>query len=63
VRERADALFIGGDAFFHSRSVQLATLAVRDRIAASYSSREMVEAGLLMSYGTTFADMLYQSSD
>jgi putative ABC transport system substrate-binding protein len=59
-RERADALFIGGDAFFASRSVQFATLAVRDRIPASYVSREMVEAGLLMSYGTAFADMFRQ---
>jgi putative ABC transport system substrate-binding protein len=55
-REPTDALFIQGDGFFTSRAVQLATLAVRDRIPASYSAREMVEAGLLMSYGTNFAD-------
>jgi putative ABC transport system substrate-binding protein len=60
VRERADALFIAGDAFFASRSVQIATLAVRDRIPASYPSREMVGAGLLMSYGTDFSDMFRQ---
>jgi putative ABC transport system substrate-binding protein len=60
VRERADALFIAGDAFFTGRSVQIATLAVRDRIPAGYSSREMVEAGLLMSYGTVFVDMFRQ---
>jgi putative ABC transport system substrate-binding protein len=59
-RERADALFIAGDAFFASRSVQIATLAVRDRIPASYVSREMVVAGLLMSYGTVFVDMFRQ---
>jgi len=40
--------------------VQFATLAVRDRIPASYVSREMVEAGLLMSYGTIFTDMFRQ---
>ena len=60
VHERADALFIAGDALFSSRSVQLATLAVRDRIPASYVSREMVNAGLLMSYGTVIADMFRQ---
>jgi putative ABC transport system substrate-binding protein len=60
VRERADALFIGGDAFLNSRRVQIATLAVRDRIPACYASREMVEAGLLMSYGTVFVDMFRQ---
>jgi putative tryptophan/tyrosine transport system substrate-binding protein len=59
-REGADALFIAGDAFFHSRSVQFATLAVRDRIPASYVTREMVEAGLLMSYGTIFPDTFRQ---
>ena len=40
--------------------MQLATLAVRDRMPASYASREMVEAGLLMSYGTIFPDMFRQ---
>ena len=60
VREGADALHIAGDAFFASRSVQIATLAVRDRIPASYASREMVEAGLLMSYGTVLVDMFRQ---
>jgi putative tryptophan/tyrosine transport system substrate-binding protein len=59
-RERADALFIGGDSFFTSRSVQFATLAVRDRIPGSYVSREMVDAGLLMSYGTVIADVFRQ---
>jgi putative tryptophan/tyrosine transport system substrate-binding protein len=56
VREPTDGLFIAGDAFFTSRAAQLATLAVRDRIPASFSAREMVEAGLLMSYGTNFPD-------
>jgi putative ABC transport system substrate-binding protein len=55
-RERAEALFIAGSGFFTGRAVQLATLAARDRIPASYSAREMAEAGLLMSYGTNFAD-------
>ena len=59
-RERADALFIAGDAFFYSRSVQLATLAVRDRMPASYPSREMVEAGLLMSYGANLPEVYRQ---
>jgi ABC-type uncharacterized transport system substrate-binding protein len=54
--ERADALFVGGDAFFTGRRVQLATLAARDRIPASYSGRDYVAAGGLMSYGTDLAD-------
>jgi putative ABC transport system substrate-binding protein len=59
-RERPDALFIQGDGFYSSRRVQLATLAMRERMPASNVSREMAEAGLLMSYGTNIADMFRQ---
>src|SRR5262249_20933438 len=59
-RERADALFIAAEAFLGSRRAQLATLTARDRIPASFSSRELVEAGLLMSYGTSLTDMARQ---
>ena len=59
-RQRADALFIAADGFFGSRRGQFATLAARDRIPASYASREMVEAGVLMSYGTSVVDMFRQ---
>ena len=59
-RDRAEALFIGGEALFFSRGVQIATLAIRDRLPASFSSRELVQAGLLMSYGTNLIDMARQ---
>ena len=59
-RERPDALFVSGDAFFNSRRVQFATLATRDKIPAAYPEREYVEAGGLMSYGTSFADTFRQ---
>ena len=55
-----DALFIGPDAFFAGRGAQLAALAARGRIPASSSGREAVDAGLLMSYGTSFDDMFRQ---
>jgi putative tryptophan/tyrosine transport system substrate-binding protein len=48
-RERPDALFISPDAFFTSRSVQLANLAARERIPAAYANRDHVVAGGLMS--------------
>jgi len=60
IRERPDALFVGNDAFFTSRRVQLATLAARDRIPATYSNRDYVEAGGLMTYGTKIADAYRQ---
>jgi putative ABC transport system substrate-binding protein len=60
VRERADALFVTTDAFFNSRRVQLATLATRDRIPASYFRREFPAAGGLMSYGANALDAYRQ---
>jgi putative ABC transport system substrate-binding protein len=59
-RERPDALFIAGDGFFGSRSVQFATLAVRERIPASFSTRVLVEAGLLMCYGADIVETFRQ---
>jgi putative ABC transport system substrate-binding protein len=60
VRERADALFVNGDAFFVSRRVQLATLATRDRIPVAYVGRDFPVAGGLMSYGTSLTDAYRQ---
>jgi putative tryptophan/tyrosine transport system substrate-binding protein len=56
-RERADALFVGPDAFFNTRRVQLAMLAARHAIPSVFAVREYVDAGGLMSYGTNLADM------
>jgi ABC-type uncharacterized transport system substrate-binding protein len=60
VRERADALFVATEAFFASRGAQLAALATRYRMPSSFSTRELVQAGLLMSYGASINDMSRQ---
>ena len=60
VRDRADALFVAPDSFFISRRVQFASLAMRHGIPAAYGTREEVEAGGLMSYGTDTSDMWRQ---
>ena len=60
VREKPDALFVGGDTFFNSRRVQLTHLASRHAIPATYASREDAEAGGLMSYGSSIADAYRQ---
>jgi putative tryptophan/tyrosine transport system substrate-binding protein len=57
VRERPDALFVAADTLFTNRRVQLTALAARHALPAAYSVREFVEAGGLMSYGTSIADM------
>ena len=55
-RERAEALFVAPDFFFHSRRVQLATLTARNGIPATYANRDYAEAGGLMSYGTNVTE-------
>jgi len=60
VSDHADALFVGPDGFFNSRRVQFATLATHYGIPATYASREVVEVGGLMSYGTDLLDMYRQ---
>ncbi len=59
--ERPDALFVGPDPFFTIRRVQLATLAARHGLPASYASRDNVEVGGLMSYGTNINDAFRQT--
>jgi putative tryptophan/tyrosine transport system substrate-binding protein len=55
-RERSDILFIGGDPFFTSRRVQLAVLAAHYSIPSTSGTREIAEAGGLMSYGANIPD-------
>ncbi len=61
--ERPDALFVVQDAFFGTRRVQLAQLATRHLVPATYSTRDFVEAGGLMSYGANIADAYRQVGD
>ena len=49
--ERPDALFVVQDSFFGTRRVQLAHLATRFGIPATYSARDYAEVGGLMTYG------------
>jgi putative ABC transport system substrate-binding protein len=60
MRERADALFVGANAFFLGRRAQFATLAARDRLPTSFANRDFVEAGGLVSYGSSVGYGYYQ---
>ena len=48
----ADALLVGGDAFFNTRPKQFAALAARHAVPALYFFPQFVAAGGLISYGT-----------
>ena len=58
VQAGAGALFVGSGAFYYSHRRRLAALAVRHALSASFSLREYVVAGGLMSYGTSDTDAL-----
>jgi putative ABC transport system substrate-binding protein len=60
-RERPDALLVNPDPLYVVRRVQLATLAAHHAIPTSFSNRDPVEAGGLMSYGTNIADAYRQA--
>jgi putative ABC transport system substrate-binding protein len=53
---RVDALLIGPDPYFTSRSEQLAGLALRHTMPASYQFREFAAGGGLMSYGGSISE-------
>jgi putative ABC transport system substrate-binding protein len=61
VRERPDAIFVGPDAFFTARRLQLALLAVLHRMPAIYPLRPFAEAGGLMSYGASLTGAYHQA--
>ena len=56
VQLRVGALFIGNDAFFASRSEQLAALSLRYAVPTIFAYHEFAAAGGLMSYGTDLND-------
>jgi len=60
VRNRADALVVGGDAFLNNRRLQVTTLATRYAIPTVSNLREFAEAGGLMTYGTSLTEVYRQ---
>jgi putative ABC transport system substrate-binding protein len=55
-RERPDALFFSPDPLYIVQRVQIATLAARHAIPTSFSTRDPIEVGGLMSYGSKAVD-------
>jgi putative ABC transport system substrate-binding protein len=59
-RDGHDALFVAADPFWAGRRIQLVQLAAFNHLPTTYSNREYVEAGGLMSYGTSASDAFRQ---
>jgi putative ABC transport system substrate-binding protein len=61
-RERVDGLLVIVDSVFSFHRAQLVDLAARSRLPAAYTNRQPVEAGGLMSYGPSFADLWHRAA-
>jgi len=59
-RDRPDALYVGANTFLTARRIQVVQLAAFHRLPAVYSTRDFVEVGGLMSYGTNIMDAYRQ---
>jgi putative tryptophan/tyrosine transport system substrate-binding protein len=59
-RDRPDALFVGANTFLNARRIQVVQLAAFHRLPAVYPTRDFVEVGGLMSYGTNVMDAFRQ---
>jgi ABC-type uncharacterized transport system substrate-binding protein len=59
-RDRPDAVFVGQDAFFNGRRLQLANWAARHALPMTSGSRDICEVGGLMSYGSNIVDVYRQ---
>ena len=56
-KERAEALLVLQSPVFNSQRPQIADLALKSRLPATYPRREFVEDGGLMSYGASITDL------
>jgi putative ABC transport system substrate-binding protein len=61
VQQRSEALMIAPGGLFRQRLVKLATLATRHAIPTIYPIPQFAEAGGLMSYGTSYVDIVRQA--
>jgi putative ABC transport system substrate-binding protein len=63
VQLQIGGLVIANDAFFTSRRQELVTLAARHAVPAIYEGREFIDAGGLISYGTSLTAVYRQLGD
>ena len=63
VNDRAEALYVIGEALVSANVAQISRLALNARLPTVSRSREYVEAGCLMSYGANAADLFRRAGD
>jgi ABC-type uncharacterized transport system substrate-binding protein len=63
LKARSDALYVQGDPLFTTNRVRFNTLALQARLPTIHSTREQVEAGGLISYGTNISDLFRRAGD
>jgi putative tryptophan/tyrosine transport system substrate-binding protein len=57
IRERPDALLVLADRLFLHHRTRIIAFAAQERLPGVHAYRELIEAGGLMSYGPSYADM------
>ena len=63
IETKADALYVVGEPLTFTHRTRINTLALAERLPTSYSIREYVEAGGLMSYGPNFPALFRRAAD
>ena len=63
LKGRAGAIYVANDPLVDTHRIRINTLALAARLPTMYGSREHVEAGGLMSYGTNFSDLFRRAAE
>ena len=63
VKDHAEAIYVCADPLVNTNRSRINTLALAARLPTTLPFREFVEAGGLMSYGPSFADLFRRSAD
>jgi putative ABC transport system substrate-binding protein len=63
LKGRADALYVAADPLANTNRIRINTLALAARLPTMHGLREYVEAGGLMSYGTSIPDQYRRAAD
>jgi putative ABC transport system substrate-binding protein len=63
LNDRADALYVVGEALTGANSVRINTFALAARLPTSYSNADIVDKGALMSYGPHFPSLYRRAAE